>query len=177
MLIRMFVLPLVFTAFISAQSASPTPDPSHDRERVNKIFASYDHTDTPGCAVGVSMEGTEVLHSAYGMADLEHHVALSPDSVFEAGSVSKQFTAAAILLLAEQGKLQLSDPVRKYFPELPDYGTPISIEQLMHHTSGLRDWGSVVEVEGWPRTTRKYSNDWVLEIAAHQKALNYKPGE
>jgi len=111
------------------------------------------------------------------MADLEHHIALSPDSVLEAGSISKQFTAAAVLLLAEQGKLSLRDPVRKFLPELPDYGTTITIEQLIHHTSGLRDWGSVAEVQGWPRSTRKYSNAWVLEIAAHQKALNYKPGD
>ena len=136
-----------------------------------------DHTDTPGCAVGVSVAGNEVLHAAYGMADLEHHVALAPESVFEAGSVSKQFTAAAVLLLAEQGKLSLSDPISKYFPELPDYGAPITIDHLLHHTSGLRDWGSVEEFAGWPRTTREYSNAWVLDIASHQKALNYRPGE
>ena len=175
--IRVLLFPLLLAGAISAQSAGPAPDHRDASERINKIFAAYDHTDTPGCAAGVSVEGSEVLHAAYGMADLEHHVALAPDSVFEAGSVSKQFTAAAVLLLAEQGKLQLSDPVRKYFPELPDYGTPITVEQLMHHTSGLRDWGSVAGVAGWPRTTRMYSNQWVLDIAAHQKSLNYKPGD
>ena len=77
------------------------------------------------------------------MADLEHDVALRPDSIFEAGSVTKQFTAAAVLLLAQQGKLSIDDPVRKYFPELPDYGAPLTIRHLLNHTSGLRDWGSV----------------------------------
>jgi len=82
-----------------------------------------------------------------------------------------------VLLLVEQGKLSLSDPVSKYFPELPDYGAPITIDHLLHHTSGLRDWGSVAEAAGWPRTTREYSNAWVLDIASHQKSLNYKPGD
>jgi len=82
-----------------------------------------------------------------------------------------------VLLLAERGKLSLSDPISKYFPELPNYGTPITIDHLLHHTSGLRDWGSVEEVAGWPRTTREYSNAWVLDIASRQKFLNYKPGD
>jgi CubicO group peptidase (beta-lactamase class C family) len=161
----------------AAQSASPQDAPKDAPEQVGKIFAAFNHTDTPGCAVGVSLAGNEVLHAAYGMADLEHHVELTPDSIFEAGSVSKQFTAAAVLLLAEQGNLSLTDPISKYFPELPDYGTPITIDQLLHHTSGLRDWGSVEEVAGWPRGTREYSNAWVLDIASHQKSLNYVPGD
>jgi CubicO group peptidase (beta-lactamase class C family) len=77
---------------------------------------------------------------------------LTPQSVLEAGSVSKQFTAGAILLLAQQGKLSLDDPVRKYIPELPDYGTVITIRHLLNHTSGLRDWGDVEAITGWPRT-------------------------
>ncbi len=182
MRVRVFLLWLAFASLASAQSAGPgksaDPAPPSDAgERVRQVFAAYDHTDTPGCAAGVSLAGNEVLRGAWGMADLEHHVALTADSIFEAGSVSKQFTAAAVLLLAEQGKLSLTDPVSKYFPELPGYGAPITIEQLLHHTSGLRDWSSVVEVAGWERTTRKYSNAWVLDIASHQKALNYKPGD
>ena len=175
--IRALFLLLAFACFAAAQSAPPLTAPKDAPEQVSKIFAAFNHTDTPGCAVGVSVAGNEVLNAAYGMADLEHHVALTPDSVFEAGSVSKQFTAAAVLLLAEEGKLSLSDPISKYFPELPDYGTRITIDHLLHHTSGLRDWGSVAEVAGWPRGTRVYSNAWVLDIASHQKHLNYKPGD
>jgi CubicO group peptidase (beta-lactamase class C family) len=162
-------------------AASPTQDvtgqPPDVREKVKGIFAAYDHTDTPGCVVGVSLKGTEVLRAAYGMADLEHDVPLTPDSVLEAGSIAKQFTAAAILLLAQQGKLSLSDPVRKYIPELPDSAKLITIDHLLHHTSGLRDWGAVVDAAGWPRTTRAYSNEQVLDIVTHQKSLNYKPGD
>ena len=134
--IRTLFLLLAFACSAEAQSALPLSAPKDAPEQVSKIFAAFDHTDTPGCAVGVSVAGDEVLHAAYGMADLEHRIRLAPDSVFEAGSVSKQFTAAAVLLLAEQGKLSLSDPLSKYFPELPDYGTPITIDHLLHHTSG-----------------------------------------
>jgi CubicO group peptidase (beta-lactamase class C family) len=180
--IRTLVLLLAVACSAAAQStaavtAPPLAVPKDAPEQVSKIFAAYNHIDTPGCAVAVSVAGNEVLHAAYGMADLEHHVALAPDTVFEAGSVSKQFTAAAVLLLAEQGKLSLSEPISKYFPELPNYGTPITIDHLLHHTSGLRDWGSIEQVAGWPRATREYSNAWVLDIASHQKALNYKPGD
>jgi CubicO group peptidase (beta-lactamase class C family) len=174
---RTFLLLLALAGSGAAQSSAPVAATADSAEQVKALFSAYNHTDAAGCAVGVSVSEHEVLREAWGMADLEHHVALTPDTVFEAGSVSKQFTAAAILLLAEQGKLSLSDPVRKYFPELPDYGTPITIEQLLHHTSGLRDWGSVAQVAGWPRTTRSYSNASVLDIAARQKALNYKPGD
>jgi CubicO group peptidase (beta-lactamase class C family) len=174
---RALLLLLAVVCSAAAQSAAPVTAPQDAPERVRRIFAAYDHTETPGCAVGVSLAGNEILHASYGMADLEHHVALAPNSVFEAVSISQQFTAAAVLLLAEQDKLSLSDPIRKYFPELPDYGTPITIDHLVHHTSGLRDWGSVVAVAGWPRATREYSNAWVLDIASHQKSLNYKPGD
>ena len=102
--------------------------------------------ETPGCAVGVARDGRTPLSKAYGMADLEHDVPNTPETIFEAGSVSKQFTAAAILLLEQQGKLSIGDDVRKYVPELPDYCTPITIRHLMTHTSGLRDWGSVASI-------------------------------
>ena len=90
--------------------------------------------------------------------------------------MSKQFTAAAVLLLAREGKLSLDDPVRKYIPELPDYGTPLTIRHMLNHTSGLRDWGSVAGIAGWPRTTRVYTHAHVLDIVHHQQSLNFPPG-
>ena len=110
------------------------------------------------------------------MADLEHDVANTPDTIFEAGSVSKQFTAAAVLLLAKDGKLSLDDPVRKYIPELPDYGAPLTIRHMLTHTSGLRDWGSVAGIAGWPRTSRVHTHAHVLDIVSRQRALNFTPG-
>jgi CubicO group peptidase (beta-lactamase class C family) len=143
---------------------------------VDPIFARWSSPASPGCAVAVSRDGKTLLDRAFGAADLEHGVANRPSTVFEAGSVSKQFVAAAILLLAEGGKLKLSDDVRTYVPELPDYGQTITIDHLLSHTSGLRDWGSVMSLAGWPRMTRIYTPADVLDIIVRQKRLNYRPG-
>jgi CubicO group peptidase (beta-lactamase class C family) len=142
---------------------------------VDKVFARWT-TTTPGCAVGVAVGGKTVLARAYGMADLEHDVPNTPDTIFEAGSVAKQFTAMAILLLASDGKLSLDDPARKYVPELPDYGAPLTVRHLLNHTSGLRDWGSVAGIAGAPRTTREYTHAHVLDIVSRQKSLNFPTG-
>ena len=132
--------------------------------------------ETPGCAVGVARDGKPVLQKAYGMADLEHDVPNAPDTIFEAGSVSKQFTAAAVLLLAQEGKLSLDDQARKYLPELPDYGAPLTVRHMLQHTSGLRDWGEIAAIAGWPRTSRVHTHAHVLDIASRQKSLNFPPG-
>lgn len=147
--------------------------------KVDEIFAPFKSQEAPGCAVAVEEGDRTIVSRAYGMADLEHDVPNTPDTIFEAGSVSKQFTAAAVLLLAQQGKLSLEDDVRKHLPELPEYppaGTKITIDHLLHHTSGLRDWGAVAEIAGWPRGTRIHTHEHVLDIASRQKALNYEPG-
>ena len=144
---------------------------------VDEIFAAFQGTEGPGCAVGVSRDRKQILARAYGMANLEHDVINTPETVFEPGSVSKQFTAAATILLALDGELSLDDDVRKYIPELPDYGTTITIRHLLHHTSGLRDWGAIAQIGGWPRTTRVHTHKHVLDIASRQRSLNYTPGE
>jgi CubicO group peptidase (beta-lactamase class C family) len=152
------------------QARTPAPTAS----AVDAVFAEWTHA-TPGCAVGVATDGKPVLAKGYGMADLEHEVAIAPTTIFEAGSVSKQFTAAAVMLLASDGKLSLDDPVGKYVPELPKE-QPITIRQMLNHTSGLRDWGSVESIAGWPRTSRVYTHAHVLEIVSRQRALNFPPG-
>ncbi len=162
-----FALALSFACF--AQSL--------DHTHIDPVFAEFQHTDTPGCAVGVDVPGQQRFTAAYGMADLEHNVPVTLDTVFEAGSVSKQFTAAALLLLVERGKVSLDDDFRKYFPEMPAYDRPITVRQLLNHTSGLRDWGGIEDTAGWPRTTREYTHPLVLEILSHQRALNYLPGD
>jgi CubicO group peptidase (beta-lactamase class C family) len=144
--------------------------------QVDKLFSNY-LPQNPGCQLSISRNGQIIYSKAWGMADLEHGVPLTTTSIIEAGSVSKQFTAAAILLLAQQGKLKLDDDIRKYLPEVPDYGHVIRIRHLLHHTSGLRDWGAVMAIANWPRTTKTYSNDDVLYIVSHQKSLNNKPGD
>ena len=139
------------------------------------MFAKWT-SSTPGCAVGVATGGKPALAKGYGMADLEHDVKIAPDTIFEAGSVSKQFTAAAVLLLARDGKLSLDDQVSKYIPELPDHRAPLTIRHMLNHTSGLRDWGSVAGIAGWPRTTRAYTHAHVLDIVSRQRATNFTPG-
>jgi CubicO group peptidase (beta-lactamase class C family) len=143
---------------------------------IEDIFSGFDRQDGPGCAVGIEHGSEPAVLRAFGSADLEHHIPITADTVFEAGSVSKQFTAAATLLLVSQGKLALHDDVRKYLPELPDYGTPITVDQLLNHTSGLRDWGEVEAIAGWPRGSRIYSLATVLDISSRQRELNYRPG-
>ena len=149
------------------------PNPSGDWARV---FAPWNSPTSPGCAIGVQ-QGSQTTFAAFGSADLEHHVPNSPATIFEAGSVSKQFTSAAILLLAQDGKLGLDDDIRKYLPEMPDYGAKITINHLLSHTSGLRDWGVLAALEGWPRTTRAMNQADVLALVARQTKLNYLPGD
>jgi CubicO group peptidase (beta-lactamase class C family) len=144
--------------------------------KIDAVFARAVPADAPGCAVGVQTGDDTPVRRAFGTADLEHAVPINVDSVFEAGSVSKQFTAAAALILVSEGKLSLSDDIRKYLPELPDYGHPITVAELMGHTSGLRDWGDVEAIAGWPRTERVYGMSDVLHIVARQRQLNFDPG-
>ncbi len=170
-----FVLALALLLGLASRGALGQGSSQSLEQKVNAVFATWTAT-TPGCAVGVSSGGRIVLEKAYGMADLEHDVRNAPDSIFEAGSVSKQFTAAAVLLLAREGKLSLDDPVRKYVPELPDYGKPLLVRHMLNHTSGLRDWGEVEGIAGWPRTSRVYTHAHVLDIVSRQRALNFEPG-
>lgn len=163
---------LAAASALVAQMAAPVAPAD---VRVDAIFGRWTAT-TPGCAVGVATDGRSVLERGYGMADLEHDASNAAGTIFEAGSVSKQFTAAAVLLLERDGKLSLSDPVRKYIPELPDYGVPLTIRHMLTHTSGLRDWGNLAGIAGWPRGTRVHTHDHVLEILSRQRALNFTPG-
>jgi CubicO group peptidase (beta-lactamase class C family) len=169
-------LPIVFLLFAPALIAQRATAPPDAKARVDAIFARFDRIDSPGCAVGASIAEEPVLTGAYGMADLEHDAKLTPQSIFEPGSVTKQFTAAALLLLAQQGKLTLEDPIRKYLPELPDAYAAITIRHLIHHTSGIRDWGSLESIAGWPRTTRANTHAHVLDILSRQRSLNYPAG-
>lgn len=141
-----------------------------------ELFKGHDLTE-PGCVVGVARPGQPITYGTYGAADLEHAVPVTTDTIMEAGSIAKQFTATAILMLAEEGKLALTDNIRKYLPEMPDYGTPITINHLLSHTNGLRDWGAVYLLAGWPRSDVVRTNREVHFMTVRQRALNYKPGE
>lgn len=167
-----FALPLVAVAALAVRADQST---SVDLAKVDAVFSRWT-LSTPGCSVGASIQGKVVVNKAYGLADMEHDVPNTADTIFEAGSVSKQFTAAAMLMLAREGKLSFDDPVRKYIPELPDYGVPLTIRHMLNHMSGLRDWGNVAGIAGWPRTSRVYTHAHVLDIVSRQKSLNFTPG-
>lgn len=130
----------------------------------------------PGCAAAVSLNGETVFEKAFGLADMEHNVSNTAQTIFESGSVAKQFTAAALVLLQQDGKLSIDDPVRKYIPELPDYGSPLTIRHLLTHTAGLRDWGTVLALTGVGRGERIVRQELALDVMTHQKALDFKPG-
>jgi len=165
----------MFTRTVLAAALVFAATQAHAADALDALFARLGQA-TPGCAVGIDRAGQPEILRAYGMSDLEHNVPDAPGTVFEAGSVSKQFTAAAILMLAHDGKIALSDNIRKYLPEIPDYGTPITVDELLSHTSGLRDWGDEEEIAGWPRTERVYDLTSALSDASRQRALNYAPG-
>ncbi len=142
--------------------------------RVDSVFRAFDRTDSPGCAVGVYQDAAIRYARGYGMASLEHGVPLSPRSVLDVGSISKQFTAMAMLLLEKDGKLSLDDPIRKYFPEMPPYADHITWRRALSQTSGLRDlWVT------WGQTGRTFAGDTVdaLNVIFHSAEPNYTPGE
>jgi len=143
---------------------------------IDSVFAPYSARQAPGCAVGVSRNGSLVFAKGYGSADLEHDVPITPSTPFYIASVSKQFTAMSIVLLAEDGRLSLDDSIRHWVPEVPSFGSPITLRQLLYHTSGLRDYFTLLALSGWPSdgplTERQF-----LDLISRQKHLNFTPGE
>ena len=165
---------------ISSLTLAQVPDNEKVRagaERAFEKFASSIVMPAPGCSVGVSLNGRVVFENAFGLAEMEYKIPNTPQTIFESGSVAKQFTAAAIVLLAQDGKLSLDDPVRKYLPEMPDYGSPLTIRQMLHHTAGLRDWGNVMALTGVGRGDRVVTQELALDVLSRQKGLDFKPGD
>ena len=144
--------------------------------KVDKIFAEWDKPNSPGCALGVLQSGRFIYERGYGMANLDYDIPNSPKLVYYVGSDSKQFTAASIALLVLDGKVALDDDIRKYIPEMPDYGTPITINHLLHHTSGIRDIYGLMSLGGL-RMEDVFSDSEAVALIARQKELNFKPGD
>jgi CubicO group peptidase (beta-lactamase class C family) len=167
---------LLFVLFMgqAATQVQPQPNPA---AQVDKVFETWNRTNSPGCALSVMKDGHIIYKRGYGMADLDHDVTITPASVFHVASVSKQFTAASILLLAQEGKLALDDEVRKYIPELPDFGARITIRHLIHHISGLRDQWDLLGLAGWRYSLDLITDEDVLSLMARQKDLNFRPGD
>lgn len=143
---------------------------------VDELFSEYDLEDTPGCALGVIRDGDFIYRQGYGMANLEYDIPISSSSVFRIASTSKQFTAVAIALLVESGKVSLQDPVRRYFPELPEWAEEMTVMQLLQHTSGIRDYLTLAWLVGLTEYTDHYTTEWVLDMLVRQKEGNFEPG-
>ncbi len=168
---------LAFTVLLVASSGAAAQGAADTTFRVvDRVFAAFRDTEGPGCALGVSRGGRVVYERGYGMSNLETGTPIRPSSIFHVASVSKQFTAAAIMLLARDGKVSVDDDIRKFVPEIPDYGTTITIRHLMNHTSGLRDqWDLIGLARGRFEENRITEAD-VMDIVPRQKALNFTPG-
>jgi len=170
---------LLVISGVAQEAAKPDPAAASRRlrDQTDKVFAKWDSTVSPGCALSVMQDGQIIYKRGYGMADLDHDVPITPETIFHVASISKQFTAAAIVLLAQDGKLSLDDDVHKYVTELPDFGARITIRHLIYHTSGLRDQWALLGLAGWRYSLDLITDDDVLELMSRQKDLNFQPGE
>jgi CubicO group peptidase (beta-lactamase class C family) len=163
----------MFVTLIALAAAAPSAI-QPPASAIDDVFAQFTAA-SPGCAVGVYKNGAIAYERGYGMASLEHDAPITPRTVFYVGSISKQFTAMAAALAMRQGKLSYDDPIRKYLPELPGYTDAIRVSHLIHHTSGLRDYNTLLAIAG-RRDEDAWNNAIVLRMTARQKALNFAPG-
>jgi CubicO group peptidase (beta-lactamase class C family) len=145
-------------------------------KRVDQIIAAMIPPDGPGATVAVMKDNQLVYSKGFGHANLEYDIHNTPQTIFHIASVSKQFTAFAIALLADEGKLSIHDDIRKYLPELHDFGTPITINHLVHHSSGLRDQWNLLAMAGW-RLDDVITRNQILRLISKQRELNTRPGE
>ncbi len=125
---------------LPVRASSQAYPPTELTARVDELFAEWDTEDSPGAAVGIFKDGRLVYARGYGVANLDYGIPMTPRTVLRIGSISKQFVAMCVAILAEQEKLSFDDDVRAYLPEMPDYGEPITIRHLLHHTSGIREY-------------------------------------
>jgi len=171
------VLIVAFGAANASAGAQPRLAQLDSANRwVDSIFAPYSSTSSPGCAVGVVRDGQLAFAKGYGMADLEHDTPITPSTRFYIASLSKQFTAMSIVLLAQEGRLSLDDWVRRWVPQVPSFGAPITLRQLLHHTSGLRDYFTLLALSGWP-SDGLLTEPQFIDLVSRQKNLNFTPGD
>jgi CubicO group peptidase (beta-lactamase class C family) len=152
------------------------PKGSTPGKQVDQLFTAWNNPNSPGAAVAVARDGKIIFEKGYGSADLEYNIPITPATIFHIASLSKQFTAFSVLLLEGEGKLSINDDVRKYIPEVPDFGKVITLNQLMHHTSGLRDQWDLLAMAGW-RLDDIITKDQIMRLVSRQRDLNFNPGD
>jgi CubicO group peptidase (beta-lactamase class C family) len=159
----------------SSFAATAAGAPGSPEKLIDQIFKAWAAPNTPGASVAVIQHGKLLFAKGYGSADLEYGIPIKPDTIFHVASVSKQFTAMAVVLLESDGKLAIDDDVREYLPELPDYGRKITIRNLLQHTSGVRDQWQTLALAGWSLQD-VITQDQALRLIFRQKKLNFPPG-
>lgn len=158
----------------SFSNAAPAPA-DHLHRQVDALFAPYTGQNVPGCAIAVDRNGKRDYQKGYGSANLETGSPVTPHTSFHAASLNKQFVAFSVVLLQQDGKLSLDDDIHAHIPELPDYGVPVTLRQLMHHTSGMREQGQLMQLAGWRTGDVTFDTD-LMQIIGSQRTLNYPPG-
>lgn len=156
--------------------AGTTADDKDITAKVDKLFEEWDRPGSPGASLAVAKDGQIIYKKGYGYAQLEYDIPITPSTIFHVASVSKQFTAFAVAMLADQGKLSLEDPIQKHVPEVPDFGKTTTLKQLIHHTSGIRDQWELLAMAGW-RLDDVITKEHILNMIKNQKDLNFNPGD
>jgi len=169
---KFFLLALSLLLISSSVSLSQK---TVDQDQIDKIFKPWDKDNSPGVAVGIVEKGELIFAKGYGMSNLEHNIPIKPNSVFDIASVSKQFCGMAIGILIQEGKLTEEDDIRKYLPDFPEYGKPITVGNLLHHTSGIRDWPTLLLAAGF-QFDDVISFDHLVNIIYNQKELSFETG-
>ena len=163
---------LLVLAFLSLNLLAEIPQ----KDEIDKVFAKFDKPNVPGASLGIIQDGKLIYARGYGMANLEYDIPNDAKSVFRIGSTSKQFTAACIVLLSQKGKLSLTDTLDKFFPDFPDYAKEVTVQHLLNHTSGIRDYLTLAALKGF-RADEYYEDADVMQWLVSQQNINFKPGE
>ncbi|MDX1286002.1 MAG: serine hydrolase domain-containing protein, partial [Draconibacterium sp.] len=173
---NVFPVFLFFLLCFSVHNESQAQIWPRQQLRIDSLFLKWSNNNSPGAAITIVKNGEIEYKAGYGLANLEYNIPVTPQTVFHIASVSKQFTAFAVLLLENEGKLSMDDDIRKHIPEVPDFGEKITLKHLVHHTSGMRDQWNLLAMAGW-RLDDVITKEHILKLVAKQKDLNFKPGE
>jgi len=166
---------LMLPLFVLGQGVAPAPKDKSPAEKMDELFDFWNRLDQPGFAVTVVQDGRVLYQKVFGLACQEHAVAITPNTVFNVANLAMPFVGRAVAVLEKQGKLSLEDDVRKYIPEIPDFGTPVKIRHLLYQTSGLRDWLAVLRLTG--RENEEFNFEKLLKLVKAQKRPAFPPGE
>jgi len=176
--LKLIVVLLTFVIFANGNLnqvfAQEFPDSL--KKKIDRLFKIWDKPDSPGASLVVLKDNSVIYKKGYGYTNLEYEVPITPSTIFHVASVSKQFTAFSIVLLADQGKLSLDDDIRKHLPEVPDFGKTATIRHLVHHISGMRDQWELLAMAGW-RLDDVITKEHNFKMVKNQKELNFNPGD